>query len=112
MTEKDREIRLNLEGGTNLSTRALLKLGATQEQIDRILPVCRDEQLEMRIESVLDIYEALKIMFDNQQTRIDFMQAHNQDDFFAGRTPLDVISSGDTKDLILATRRLEQICLC
>lgn len=65
-----------------------------------------DDQLE-RISYLLNIHQALRIVFSNPDNVTGFMTMPNHNDYFAGRTPLDVIESGKFGDLYEVAKRID-----
>lgn len=57
-----------------------------------------NEQLE-RISCLLNIHYALRYIFSNPENVRSFMRMKNHNDFFAGRTPLEIIEKGDFLEL-------------
>ncbi len=52
-----------------------------------------------RISFILNIHEVLSLAFENKQNLHGFMNRINHNDFFCGRKPIDIISSGSLEDL-------------
>lgn len=67
-----------------------------------------DDQLE-RVSYLLNIHQALRIVFSNPKNVTDFMSMPNHNDFFAGRTPLSIIESGKFGDLYEVARRVDAL---
>jgi hypothetical protein len=63
------------------------------------------EQLE-RINHIVRIDESLRRTFNNPQNIDGFMRMKNNNNYFCGRTPLDVILSGGLVDLATVRRRV------
>ena len=57
-----------------------------------------NEQLE-RISCLLNIHYALRYIFSNPENVRSFMRMKNHNDFFAGRTPLEIIEKGEFIEL-------------
>lgn len=51
------------------------------------------DQLE-RVSYILNIHQALRIVFSNPQNVDGFMQMNNHNPYFNGKTPLELISTG------------------
>lgn len=67
-----------------------------------------DDQLE-RVSYLLNIHQALRIVFSNSANIYGFMTMKNHNDFFAGRTPLEIIESGKFGDLYEVARRVDAL---
>ncbi|MBE0362120.1 hypothetical protein PULV_a3919 [Pseudoalteromonas ulvae UL12] len=67
-----------------------------------------DDQLE-RISYLLNIHQALRIVFSNPANVKGFMQMKNHNDFFAGRTPLEIIQDGKFGDLYEVAKRVDAL---
>ena len=67
-----------------------------------------DDQLE-RISYLLNIHQALRIVFSNPANVKGFMQMKNHNDFFAGRTPLEIIEDGKFGDLYEVSKRIDAL---
>jgi hypothetical protein len=60
-----------------------------------------------RISYVLNIYAALKIIFNNRDNVNGFVKMPNHNPFFNGRTPLDVMGSGVMSDMYETFKRID-----
>lgn len=60
-----------------------------------------------RISYVLNIYAALKLVFNNQDNVNGFVKMPNHNPFFNGRTPLDVMGSGVMSDMYETFKRID-----
>ncbi|EGQ7832117.1 TPA: DUF2384 domain-containing protein [Vibrio vulnificus] len=67
-----------------------------------------DDQLE-RVSYILNMHQALRIVFSNPANVSGFMSMKNNNDYFAGRTPLEVIESGKFSDLYEVARRIDAL---
>ncbi|MGF1723560.1 MbcA/ParS/Xre antitoxin family protein [Photobacterium nomapromontoriensis] len=67
-----------------------------------------DDQLE-RVSYILNIHQALRIVFGNPANVSGFMSMKNNNDYFAGRTPLEIIESGKFGDLYEVARRIDAL---
>ncbi|SON52697.1 MbcA/ParS/Xre antitoxin family protein [Vibrio tapetis] len=67
-----------------------------------------DDQLE-RVSYILNIHQALRIVFSNPSNVSGFMNMKNNNDFFAGRTPLEIINSGTFGDLYEVAKRIDAL---
>ena|SRR5690554_3737604 len=62
-----------------------------------------------RISYLLNIHQALRIVFENPENVYGFMGKRNHNPYFHGRTPLDVIESGDFAALYETFRRIDAL---
>jgi hypothetical protein len=60
-----------------------------------------------RISYILNIYSALKIIFNNRDNVNGFVKMPNHNPFFNGRTPLEVMSTGAMSDMYETFRRID-----
>ncbi|SET05292.1 antitoxin Xre/MbcA/ParS toxin-binding domain-containing protein [Thalassotalea agarivorans] len=82
---------------------------ASSRQIDSILPLgVNEKELEERSRLILQIDQALKIMFNNPDNINGFMRMPNHNDTFKGKTPLEVVSSGGLNELIKVFNYLKE----
>ncbi|MGX1201156.1 MbcA/ParS/Xre antitoxin family protein [Marinobacter sp. MBR-105] len=65
-----------------------------------------DDQLA-RLSYLLHIHQALRIVFSNPDNVYGFMTKANHNPFFNGRSPLEVISSGQFSDLYETYKRID-----
>ena len=56
---------------------------------------------------VLNIHAAMRTLFENPANVYGFMRRPNDNDFFNGRAPLDVIAEGRLQDLVETHRRIK-----
>ncbi len=82
---------------------------ARAKQRDPKWQVSLDEDQLTRISLVLNIHAALRVLFDNPKNLYGFMSMDNHDDFFHGRSPLEVIASGDLTSLHETWQRLDAL---
>ena len=66
------------------------------------------EQLE-RISVVLNIHAALRAVFNNPENIYDFPSMENHNDFFNGRSPLEVMAKGDLASLNETLKRIDSL---
>lgn len=66
------------------------------------------DQLE-RISIVLNIHASMRTLFKNSANVYGFMARPNDNEFFNGRAPLDVISQGSMLTLIETYRRVDSL---
>ncbi len=110
--------------GFQAADRILASWGCTTQQVQSILKLSKpsyhkfkshpeltklgDDQIE-RISHLLNIHAALRMVFSNPQNVSGFMGRANNNDFFAGRAPLEIISSGRFSDLYEVARRVSSL---
>lgn len=66
------------------------------------------DQVE-RISYILNIHAALRIVFDNPENVYGFMSMENHNPYFNGRTPLDLISTGNFGTLYETFKRVDAL---
>src|SRR5690606_36370162 len=110
--------------GQRTAVQIMERWNATQDDMARILRVSRssinraksklesitldDDQLD-RISYVLNIHAALRTLFDNPENVTGFMTMKNHNEFFNGRTPLEVIVNGGYVGLYETLRRIDEL---
>jgi uncharacterized protein (DUF2384 family) len=110
--------------GFKAADRVLASWGCTTQQVQAILKLSKssyhkfkshpeltklgDDQME-RISHLLNMHAALRMVFSNPQNVSGFMDSPNNNDFFTGRAPLEIISSGRFSDLYEVTRRVSSL---
>ncbi|MEZ8745323.1 hypothetical protein AB4189_16655 [Vibrio sp. 10N.286.49.E1] len=99
-----------LATGLKSAETLLLKWGATNEQVQAILPN-EDDSLEVRVSHLLNIHATLRIIFSNQNNIYGFMSHTNNNSFFYGRSPLSTIASGRLSDLQDVRERIDNLIL-
>lgn len=67
-----------------------------------------NEPLE-RISCLLNIHHALRYMFSNPENVKNFIRMKNHNDFFAGRTPLEIIEHGSFLELNQVAKRINAL---
>ena len=80
-------------------TRALQK--------DPTWSVSLDTDQLQRISLVLNIHSALRVVFDNPENVYGFVAMDNHNDFFNGRSPLEIMAQGDMIALYETFRRID-----
>lgn len=101
----------------------LMKWAASTEQSCSILRVPRStitralqgkgveldrDQLE-RASIVLNCHAALWLVFDNPENVYGFPRMENHNDFFNGRTPLEIMAQGDLMSLFETYKRIDEL---
>lgn len=110
--------------GFKAADKILASWGCTTQKIQKILKVSKssyfkfkshpnlaklsDDQLE-RVNYLLNIHQSLRMVFSNPANISGFMGSVNNNDFFAGRVPLNIISSGRFGDLYEVAQRLSSL---
>ncbi len=112
--------------GLRTALRILDKWDASSEQACRILRISRSTYtrakqtssewsvgLDMdqmhRISFVLNIHAALRTVFDNPDNVYGFPSMDNDNEFFNGRKPLDIMAQGDIVSLYETFRRVDAL---
>jgi hypothetical protein len=112
--------------GLRAALRILDKWDASSEQACRILRISRSTYtrakqtgaewsvaLDMdqmhRISFVLNIHAALRTVFDNPDNVYGFPSMDNDNEFFNGRKPLDIMAQGDIVSLYETFRRVDAL---
>lgn len=110
--------------GLRAAVGILDKWQASGEQACRILRISRsthtrakqgdanwsvslDSDQMQRISFVLNIHAALRLVFDNPENVYGFPAMANDNSFFNGRTPLEIMSQGDMISLYETFRRID-----
>jgi len=112
--------------GLRAALRVLDKWKTSSEQACKILRISRStytrarqddadwsvaldlDQLQ-RISFVLNIHAALRTLFDNPDNVYGFPSMANHNEFFNGRSPLDVMAQGDMTSLYETFRRIDAL---
>ena len=104
--------------------RVLEKWKATTEQASNVLRVSRSsisrahqgkgveldrDQLE-RASIVLNCHASLRLVFDNPENVYGFVGMKNDNEFFNGRTPMDIMARGDFVSLYETFNRIDSLC--
>ena len=66
------------------------------------------DQMQL-ISFVLNIHATLRFVFDNPENVYGFPMMANENEFFNGRTPLDIMSQGDMISLYETFRRIDML---
>lgn len=110
--------------GLRAAVGILEKWGASSDQACRILRISRstytrarqrdpdwavtlDSDQMQRISFVLNIHAALRLVFDNPENVYGFPSMANDNEFFNGRSPLEIMSQGDMISLYETFRRID-----
>lgn len=109
--------------GLKTGITILERWGATGEQSASIFRISRstyarakrgeavslDRDQLTRVSLILNIHASLRILFDNPENLYGFMGMANHNEYFNGRSPLEVISSGDLISLYEVYRRIDAL---
>lgn len=112
--------------GLRAALNVLDKWKASPEQACRVLRISRstytrasqhdsswtvslDSDQMHRISLVLNIHAALRVVFDNPDNVYGFALMENHNEFFNGRTPLEVMAQGDMISLYETFRRIDTL---
>jgi hypothetical protein len=110
--------------GLRAAVGIIEKWAASSEQACRILRISRsthtrakqrdpdwsvslDADQMQRISFVLNIHAALRLVFDNPENVYGFPAMANHNEFFNGRSPLEIMSQGDMISLYETFRRID-----
>jgi hypothetical protein len=111
--------------GLKTAVRILDRWSASGEQGEAILRVSHstyararngsvqaiklDRDQLTRISYVLNIHAALRLLFDNPENLYGFMKMVNDNPYFEGRSPLDILGSGDFAALYEVFKRIDAL---
>jgi hypothetical protein len=111
--------------GLKTAVRILDKWRASGEQGEAILRVShstyararRSDLAEIKLDSdqltrvsyVLNIHAALRMLFDNPENLYGFVNMMNHNPYFNGRTPLEIMGSGDFAALYETFKRIDSL---
>jgi hypothetical protein len=79
--------------------------GLTEDQMQGSL----SKEQRHRISFILEIHATLRSIFSNPANQYGFMRMRNNNTFFNGRTPLEIIGSGDFKALYETWHRIKSL---
>jgi len=69
--------------------------------------VSLDADQMQRISFILNIHATLRLVFDNPENVYGFATMKNENEFFNGRTPLEIMAQGDMISLYETYRRID-----
>lgn len=112
--------------GLQAAVTLLDKWQASGDQACRILRISRSTQARarqrepgwsvsldadqlQRVSFILNIHAALRLVFDNPENVYGFVAMANDNEFFNGRSPLEVMAQGDMISLYETFRRLDAL---
>jgi hypothetical protein len=76
-------------------------------QLDPSWSVALDSDQMQRISFVLNIHAALRLIFDNPENVYGFPSMANHNEFFNGRSPLEIMAQGDMISLYETFKRID-----
>lgn len=80
---------------------------ARAKRRDSLVSINLDRDQLTRISFVLNMHGALRTIFDNPENVYGFMRMANDNAFFLGRPPLEVMASGDIVAVYETFRRID-----
>lgn len=110
--------------GLRAALRILDGWNATSDQVSSILRITTetlkklskdptnirlDPDQQQRISLVLNIHASLRTVFANQANVQGFLRLENANDFFEGRSPLEVMAQGDMISLYETYKRIDHL---
>ena len=96
----------------NKAKKILAKWQATQEQVEAILPSYSDENILVeRYSLLIEIDQDICILFNNPENINGFMAMTNNNPYFSGRRPLDIIAEGDIETIKAVSKRIKALSL-
>ena len=84
--------------------------GSAKNKENTDLTVNLDVDVMHRISLVLNIHSALRLIFDNPENVYGFVGMKNDNEFFNGRTPMDIMARGDFVSLYETFNRIDSLC--
>tara|TARA_R110000751_G_scaffold80478_2_gene162430 strand:+ start:255 stop:653 length:399 start_codon:yes stop_codon:yes gene_type:complete len=75
---------------------------------DQMQSALSKDQLS-HISLILDIHATLRSVFSNPANQYGFMRMRNNNSFFNGRTPMEIVGSGELKDLYETWHRIKSL---
>jgi len=98
-------------GATGEQGEAILRVShstyARAKRKDGLASISLDRDQLTRVSFVLNIHAALRTIFDNPDNLYGFMRMPNDNAFFLGRSPLEVMGSGDIVAVYETFRRID-----
>jgi len=110
--------------GLRAAVGILEKWAASSDQACRILRISRstytrarqrdvewavalDSDQMQRVSFVLNMHATLRLVFDNPENVYGFVSMANHNEFFNGRSPLEIMAQGDMVSLYETFRRID-----
>ena len=84
--------------------------GSAKNKENTDLTVNLDVDVMHRISLVLNIHSALRLIFDNPENVYGFVGMKNDNEFFNGRTPMDIMAQGDFVSLYETFNWIDSLC--
>ena len=75
---------------------------------DQMQSALSKDQLS-HISLILDIHATLRSVFSNPANQHGFMRMRNNNSFFNGRTPIEIVGSGELKDLYETWHKIKSL---
>lgn len=98
-------------GATGEQGEAILRVShstyARAKRKDGLQSISLDRDQLTRVSFVLNIHAALRTIFDNPDNLYGFMRMPNDNAFFFGRSPLEVMGSGDMVAVYETFKRID-----
>ncbi|MEH6389207.1 MULTISPECIES: antitoxin Xre-like helix-turn-helix domain-containing protein [Pseudomonas] len=98
-------------GATGEQGEAILRVShstyARAKRKDGLQSISLDRDQLTRLSFVLNIHAALRTIFDNPDNLYGFMRMPNDNGFFFGRSPLEVMGSGDMVAVYETFKRID-----
>lgn len=98
-------------GATGEEGEAILRVShstyARAKRKDGLAAINLDRDQLTRVSFVLNIHAALRTIFDNPDNLYGFMRMPNDNAFFLGRSPLEVMGNGDIVAVYETFRRID-----
>jgi len=100
-------------GASGEQGQAILRVShstyARAKRKDGIKSISLDRDQLSRVSFVLNIHAALRMIFDNPENLYGFMRMPNDNAFFFGRSPLEVMGEGDIIAVYETFRRIDAL---
>lgn len=100
-------------GATGEQGEAILRVShstyARAKRKDGLATISLDRDQLSRVSFVLNMHAALRMVFDNPENLYGFMRMPNNNAFFFGRSPLEVMSTGDIVAVYETFRRIDAL---
>ncbi|KAA0696685.1 DUF2384 domain-containing protein [Halopseudomonas laoshanensis] len=100
-------------GATGEQGEAILRVShstyARAKRKDGLASINLDRDQLTRVSFVLNMHAALRTIFDNPENLYGFMRMPNDNAFFFGRSPLEVMGEGDIVAVYETFRRIDAL---
>lgn len=94
---------------TDQSCKILRMSSCTIDRATQGQDVELDVEQLLRASIILNCHAALRLLFDRPVSVYGFPSMKNYNDFFNGRTPLEIMAQGDLMSLIETHRRIDEL---